>query len=177
MLEDPAYRDLTRCRWEEYRSDAWSNESIHSTIDSLATLLGDASARDHARWPRLGQWVWPNAFVGDTYEEELDFMRDWVDGRLDWLDFNILGDCEAGCTASLLRATSIPAPTTTTERCEPCACPGDINGDLAVTVADVLFLLAEFGCTTECTADLNDDGLVSVSDLLFLLSYYSETCS
>jgi hypothetical protein len=43
-------------------------------------------------------------------------------------------------------------------------------------VADVLFLLAEFGCTAECTADLNEDGLVSVSDLLFLLSYYSETC-
>jgi hypothetical protein len=47
---------------------------------------------------------------------------------------------------------------------------------LAVTVADVLFLLAEFGCTTDCTADLNEDEIVSVSDLLFLLSYYSENC-
>jgi hypothetical protein len=114
MLEDPAYRDLTRCRWEEYRSDAWSNASIHSTIDSLANLLGAASIRDHARWPRLGQWVWPNAFVGDTYEEELDFMRDWIDDRLDWLDLNILGDCEAGCTATS-RVTSIQTQTMTME--------------------------------------------------------------
>lgn len=175
MLEDPTYRDLTRCRWEEYRSDAWSNESIHSTIDSLTNLIGDASTRDHVRWPRLGQWVWPNAFVGDTYEEELDFMRDWIDERLDWLDLNILGDCEAGCTATSA-CNFNPDANYDDGTCEPCACPGDINGDLAVTVADVLFLLAEFGCTTECTADLNEDGLVSVSDLLFLLSYYSETC-
>lgn len=175
MLEDPAYRDLTRCRWEEYRSDAWSNASIHSTIDSLANLLGEASIRDHARWPRLGQWVWPNAFVGDTYEEELDFMRDWIDDRLDWLDLNILGDCEAGCTATSA-CNFNPDANYDDGTCEPCACPGDINGDLAVTVADVLFLLAEFGCTVDCTADLNEDGLVSVSDLLFLLSYYSETC-
>ncbi len=176
MLEDPTYRDLTRCRWEEYRSDAWSNESIHSTIDSLVTLLGDASARDHARWPRLGQWVWPNSFVGDTYEEELDFMRNWIDDRLDWLDMNILGDCEAGCTTASACNFS-PEANYDDGTCEPCACPGDINGDLAVTVADVLFLLAEFGCTSECTADLNEDGMVSISDLLILLSFYSETCA
>ncbi len=175
LLEDPAYRDLTRCRWEEYRSDAWSNESIHSTIDSLSNLLGEASIRDHARWPRLGQWVWPNAFVGDTYEEELDFMRDWIDNRLNWLDINILGDCEAGCTATSA-CNFNPDANYDDGSCEPCACPGDLNGDLAVTVADVLFLLAEFGCATDCTADLNEDEIVSVSDLLFLLSYYSETC-
>ena len=175
LLEDPAYRDLTRCRWEEYRSDIWSNESIHSTVDSLASLLVDARDRDHARWPRLGQWIWPNAFVGDTYEEELEFMTTWVDNRLEWLDVNVLGGCDAGCTTATA-CNFNPNSNYDDGSCEPCPCPGDINGDLAVTVSDVLVLLSEFGCVSDCSSDFNEDGLVSVSDLLILLAFYGETC-
>jgi len=175
LLDDPAYRDLTRCRWEEYRSDVWSNESIHNTVDSLVLLLGEASNRDHMRWPRLGQYVWPNAFVGETYDEELDFMRDWIDNRLAWLDFNILGDCELGC-ATPSACNFDPNANYDDGSCESCPCPGDINGDMAVTVSDILAALSDFGCSSNCVADLNEDGIVSVTDLLQLLSFYGLVC-
>ena len=98
MLEDPAYADLTRCTWEQYRAGPWSNDNVHGLIDSLETALVDAHHRDFARWPRLGQYVWPNWFIGDTYAQELDFMRVWIDDRLEWLDNNISGACFPGCT-------------------------------------------------------------------------------
>jgi probable HAF family extracellular repeat protein len=50
--------------------------------------------------------------------------------------------------------------------------PGDINGDGAVDVQDLLILLSAWGpCTKQgdCPADLNGDGVVDVSDLLILL--------
>jgi hypothetical protein len=175
LLEDPAYRDLTRCRWEEYRSDVWSNESIHNTVDSLATLLGEASSRDHMRWPRLGQYVWPNAFVGETYEEELNFMRDWIDNRLAWLDFNILGECTLGCITPAA-CNFNPDANYDDGSCESCPCPGDLNGDMIVAVSDILLALSQFGCSSDCTADFNEDGVVSVSDLLLLLSFYGTIC-
>ena len=175
MLEDPAYRDLTRCLWEDYRSAAWSNESIHNTIDSLAALLGEAQVREYARWPRLGEYVWPNAFVGQTYEEELDYMRDWIDDRLAWLDANILGECTTGCTDS--SACNFDSEANYDDgSCEPCACPGDVNGDFSVTVADMLLLLGQFDCTTDCPADLNEDGVVGVGDLLILLAFFGTDC-
>ena len=60
--------------------------------------------------------------------------------------------------------------------CEPCACPGDVDGDQAVGVSDILGALAEFGCVANCTADMDDDGQVTVSDFLEILSLYGQTC-
>ena len=37
--------------------------------------------------------MWPNFFIGDTYEQELDYLKQWLVGRLDWMDANIPGEC------------------------------------------------------------------------------------
>ena len=51
-------------------------------------------------------------------------------------------------------------------------CPGDVNGNGAIEVGDVL-QLSEFGCTSQCTADVDGDGQVTVSDILTLISHKS----
>ena len=56
------------------------------------------------------------------------------------------------------------------------ACLGDFNGDNQITVADLLILLTEFGCTSNCNFDLNNDGQVSVADLLILLTVLGNSC-
>ncbi|MGB1577575.1 MAG: trypsin-like peptidase domain-containing protein [Flavobacteriales bacterium] len=58
----------------------------------------------------------------------------------------------------------------------PASCPEDVNQDGSVTVADVLAVLAEFGCTTSCTADVDSDGNVNVADILALLAAYGGDC-
>ena len=51
------------------------------------------------------------------------------------------------------------------------ALTGDLNGDGAVDVSDLLVLLAGWGgCPTACPADLDGNGTVDVSDLLILLA-------
>jgi bilirubin oxidase len=55
-------------------------------------------------------------------------------------------------------------------------CSGDVNGDNAVTVADILVLLIEFGCTSACAADVDGDGSVTVSDVLVVLGGFGSTC-
>ena len=101
LLDDSTYSNLTRCKWEDYRSDAWSAESIHGLIDSLQTSLAAANVRNFTRWDVLGNQIWPNYYVGETYEEEVQILRDWIDDRLLWLDDNIAGTCLPGCTDEL----------------------------------------------------------------------------
>ncbi|MGB1577120.1 MAG: LamG-like jellyroll fold domain-containing protein [Flavobacteriales bacterium] len=57
-------------------------------------------------------------------------------------------------------------------------CPGDVNGDLAVGVSDVLAYLSAFGCMSNCgMADLNGDGAANTSDLLMMLSLFGAVCN
>ena len=57
-------------------------------------------------------------------------------------------------------------------------CYGDLNGDNAITIADLATLLANYGAPspTPEDGDLNGDGSVDLSDLAGLLSVYGTTC-
>lgn len=58
----------------------------------------------------------------------------------------------------------------------PDTCPEDIVSDGIITVADVLALLGQFGCTVNCTADVDGDGFVTVADVLAVLAVFSNIC-
>ncbi len=91
----PHIRNLTKCRWEELRQAGLHTDSLLQFIDDNAQLIEEARIRNFERWPVLGVYVWPNSFVGDTYEEELDFLKGWLADRLTWMDANMYGDCSA----------------------------------------------------------------------------------
>lgn len=55
-------------------------------------------------------------------------------------------------------------------------CLGDLDGDGAQTVEDVLFMLANFGHIGPHPADLDLDDLVGTTDLLILLGIYGCSC-
>lgn len=76
-------------RWQELRQGPWSNNSIMNFIDSVATVLNVPQQRNFQRWDVQGSYVWPNNFVGSTYQEDVDYLKSWITDRLDWLDTNI----------------------------------------------------------------------------------------
>ena len=82
---------------------------------------------------------------------------------------------ESGCTDAAADNYN-PNAVVDDGSCVTTECSGDVNGDGAVTVGDLLAILAEFGCTSECTTDLNGDGSTTVADLLLLLSVFGSTC-
>jgi len=55
-------------------------------------------------------------------------------------------------------------------------CPEDVNGDNIISVADILAVLSEFGCTSGCSFDADENGSVTVSDVLLILSAFGQTC-
>lgn len=86
LLSDPTFAIRAVSRWNTLRADAWSDARINRFVDSCATLLGESQARNFDRWRILGTKVWPNYYAGQTYAEELNFLKNWLRQRLAWLD-------------------------------------------------------------------------------------------
>jgi hypothetical protein len=102
-----------------------------------------------------------------------------ADVSFDVLEFGVLGSPEQPCVsctddgACNYESSAIFDD----ESCD--YLPGDFNGDLVSTVADMLLLLSEFNnCEfpEECLSDIDGSGFVSVDDLLFFLSYFGSAC-
>jgi spore coat protein CotH len=93
LLQDSTYSHAVKCRWIELRQTTLSTTYLMNYIDSMALLLTDPASRNYNRWPILGTYVWPNNFIGDTYQEEIDYMKNWLTARLTWMDNNMFGTC------------------------------------------------------------------------------------
>jgi len=105
---------LMHCRWEELREDVLSDEALLTYIDDMTAHIDEAQERNYERWPVLGQYLWPNGYVGETYEDEVDFLKEWLEARLSWMDGALDGDCSLVSTneptPSLVQITSYPNP-------------------------------------------------------------------
>ncbi|MGY8988369.1 MAG: CotH kinase family protein [Flavobacteriales bacterium] len=93
LLDDTTYQNKLKCRWEYLRERSFHQDSILNFIDSVSIYLNDAQQRNFQRWNILGTYVWPNYYIGNTYQDELTFLKTWTSDRLTWIDSNILGNC------------------------------------------------------------------------------------
>ena len=86
LWDDETFLTAFNQRWNELRQTVFSYNHIMNTIDSAVTVIGEAQDRNFQRWPILDEYVWPNAYVGGSYENEIDYLKDWITNRLDWMD-------------------------------------------------------------------------------------------
>ncbi len=103
LLDSPTYRNGLKCRWETLRNGPLHTDSIHQFIDSMALYLQDARIRNFQQWPIIGVYVNWNAFVGATYEEDLNFLKSYIADRAEWIDANLVGTCD-------LAVSNLPQP-------------------------------------------------------------------
>jgi hypothetical protein len=113
LREDPNFRAQIRTRWQQLRSSTFSNTAITGMIDSLTAVVNEGQARNFQRWPIMGQWIWPNNFVGQNYGSEVNYLKTWLNGRLIWMDGEIFSFPVATAEPSAdITAHVFPSPAT-----------------------------------------------------------------
>ncbi|OZC02025.1 hypothetical protein BSZ36_02935 [Rubricoccus marinus] len=92
LVQTESFQSAARARWAELRAGPLATDSLVARVDGIADQLDEAQARNFQRWPVLGRRIWPNEFVGETYAEEVDFLRSWLRQRLAWMDGELLAE-------------------------------------------------------------------------------------
>tara|TARA_B100000700_G_C14767761_1_gene725247 strand:- start:216 stop:869 length:654 start_codon:yes stop_codon:yes gene_type:complete len=150
LLDDIVYQNKLQCRWNYLRSRSFHQDSINYFIDSLVLYLNDAQIRNFQRWPILGNYVWPNYYVGYTYQEEIDYFKDWIADRLVWIDNNLSGNCFVSwnCVNNI------------------CVDPGDGTG----TYSDLVGCIDNCGATSSSNLESKNRNLIKKIDMLGRIS-------
>ena len=86
IWDDEIFTTAFNQRWHVLRQSIFSEDYIINLIDSATTLIDDAQARNFQRWPVLDEYVWPNAYVGGSYANEIEYLKNWINVRLEWMD-------------------------------------------------------------------------------------------
>jgi hypothetical protein len=111
LMQDPDYLNLLKWRYTSLRNGPLNTDSVFYYLDSQKEFLGDAIDRNFTRWPILNSYVWPNYYIGGTYDNEMDYLKSWTSDRLDWLDSKWLipaGLSEINTTPSVFSVTPNP---------------------------------------------------------------------
>jgi hypothetical protein len=90
LLLDEAFGARVSSRWQELRASVLKEEVVLGYIDSVANVLNaESQARNFTAWNVLNKYVWPNYYVGATFQSEVDWLKGWIIQRLAWLDQNM----------------------------------------------------------------------------------------
>jgi len=86
FLQDTLFTRALGERWMNHRVNSLTIHRIMSLIDSLSIFLNEAQQRNFERWDILETEIWPNYFVGGSYEAEIEYLKGWLVNRINWLD-------------------------------------------------------------------------------------------
>ena len=89
LLQDLDFARKVKEKYKALRKTVLTPERLGAYVDSSATALTEARQRNFVKWPVIGVYVWPNGFVGRTYEAETGYLKAWIGQRLTWMDINI----------------------------------------------------------------------------------------
>lgn len=93
IVETDSVKNTIACRWKELRAGPLQTEQLMNFIDDNLNRIEEARIRNFVRWPITGIYVWPNYYGGATYDDDVNYLKEWLQNRLNWMDENMLGNC------------------------------------------------------------------------------------
>jgi len=81
LAHDPSFEAPASARWRELRTGLLRQDRLYSMIDSLVALTAEARGRHFRKWPGV--------LNGETHEDRILRLKQWISARLYWIDANI----------------------------------------------------------------------------------------
>lgn len=82
LFQDPVFVNKVKSRFSYFKNN---QNFILNKMDFYANYLKYAQDENDAKWNVLGNYVWPNPVVYNTYQEEVNHLKNWYTERMNWL--------------------------------------------------------------------------------------------
>lgn len=88
LMSDPAFKKLVRTRWNTVKG---SLQSMPEYIDQRAKKINYSQKFNFIRWEVIGVNINQSWYVGTSHQDYVDFIRNFMAARINWLDGVING--------------------------------------------------------------------------------------
>ena len=93
IFQDQAFCDSLAAKWNRVReAGVITPENVTQYIDSLATHLQQSQTLNFMRWPILSTMVQVNPRAAGSYEGEVQWLREFMQSRIPWIDNRVNSD-------------------------------------------------------------------------------------
>tara|TARA_Y100000768_G_scaffold382639_1_gene363366 strand:- start:553 stop:1884 length:1332 start_codon:yes stop_codon:yes gene_type:complete len=89
LWNDDNFKEIVKDRYKVLRGSILSTNNVNTKIDQYVYKLGNSVNKNFTKWPILGEYIWPNKQVFDTYQEEIIYLKSWINNRLNWMDLEL----------------------------------------------------------------------------------------
>jgi len=87
LNENIFFKSALKKRWNQLRQSVLSEKTVLEMVNKYEKKLEVSQKNNFALWNLLGQKeVWPNYYIGNSHEEEVVYLRNWILERGKWLD-------------------------------------------------------------------------------------------
>ena len=89
LIKQPEFRSALIKKWKMVYPDL---KKVPEYIDRQQGMIGEAADRNFQKWKILNKYVWPNKYLFPTYQEEVDFLKDFYSKRIEWMNRQIVSN-------------------------------------------------------------------------------------
>ena len=86
IIDDEDVRQKMKDIWREVRNEGLNETFMFNLIDSLKAELKSSQAYNFMRWPILGVQVEKEPVIWNTFDEEVESIRQFLKNRFVWMD-------------------------------------------------------------------------------------------
>lgn len=86
LFDDPSFVQLMRNRFNYFKAQI---DSILNWINSQAVYLQYSAVENDNVWRTLYTETWPNYAISGSYQNEVAYLKYYLENRMDWLDNNL----------------------------------------------------------------------------------------
>lgn len=86
LWENEVFQEKLKKRYQELRKVILSDSKVEENINSIYKEIMPSVKENFEKWEIIDKDIWPNKFNFQSYNEEVNYLKNWIKNRLNWLD-------------------------------------------------------------------------------------------